>query len=212
MRNMIAAAALLLSAPFAANAATIDGVHYNTTTNPQNIAGARAIIANAVAPTATFEAMALEFTNQSAGNTLDTWLGTNGTVTGGTAEAVASAVFVFSGLVSLQAGINTFGVQSDDGFELLIDGNRVADFDKNRGFNQTPTTGDFDAGNGGVFAFELLFWDGPGGATGLRTPLKGNVLGMNAVVGTAPVPLPAGLPLLAAGLGGLAVLRRRTRS
>ncbi|WP_425039542.1 DVUA0089 family protein [Primorskyibacter sp. S187A] len=37
-----------------------------------------------------------------------------------------------------------------------------------------------------------------------------DILNVDEVVVTAPVPLPAGLPLLLAGLGGLAMLRRRS--
>lgn len=77
-------------------------------------------------------------------------------------------------------------------FETFLDGTSPADADPSQATNGYLSFSFYDNSNG--YSYGSLY--------------SSSLVGVN-VAGLAPVPLPAGLPMLLAGLGGLAWLRRR---
>ena len=66
-------------------------------------------------------------------------------------------------------GLYTFGVNSDDGSEILVDGVIVADFDGGHGFNGAPVSTVGSVGTSilltaGLHTFQVKFFQGGGGA------------------------------------------------
>lgn len=215
MKKILAIVALVLSGG-AVQAASVglSGEHFQVNASIANIAAAEAVIAGAAGPTATFDATALDYADGSSGRSLSTWLGTNGSISSGVDSSdVASSVFRFTGSILLGAGVQTFATSSDDGFSLRLNGAVASEFPGNRGFG--TTTSMFDAGLGGVFAFELIFWDGinqiANNDTGLTVRLNGQVIDDTITTNMAPVPLPAAMPLMLVGLGLGAVYGRRRK-
>jgi hypothetical protein len=126
----------------------------------------------------------------SAGATLDT-IGFS--ASGVTRNDAILAMFDFSGLGVLDAGAYTVVFNGDGaigGGDIFFDANGV------RTGTVTPGTQAFDANS----LFD--FGSNPAQEFGIR--VSGDIV--------APVPLPAGLPLLLAGLGGLSLLRRKRTS
>ncbi len=90
---------------------------------------------------------------------------TYGVVTDGhvAKEAVDNIAVVATAKVRIPAdGIYTFGVNSDDGFELAIDGQGVARFTAGRGASDTLGQAELTAG---VHDIRVLAWEGGGGAS-----------------------------------------------
>jgi len=214
----LAAVAFSLSAVASQGAtAGLSGAFYVSATPFSTIADARAIIAAATGgPDATFTATALDYPagatlSASASTPLATWLGSvAGSARGATGTAIGAAVFLFEGVITLGAGTQSFEIGSDDGFELNIGGGPAEGaFDGNRGF--AATTVEFDAGSGGTFDFELLFWDGPSGFTGLEARLNGAIIDdtITTTGAVGVIPVPAALPMLVSALGLAGWLRRR---
>ncbi len=217
---LLAAAALALSA-VSSQAATagLNGSFYDSASTFSTIADARGIIAGAAGPDATFTATALDYPAGAtdfldATSSLSTWLGADAaSASGATGTAIGTAVFLFEGFITLGAGVQNFVVGSDDGFELNIGGGAAEGaFDGNRAFGTTALS--FAAGSGGEFAFELLFWDGPAGVTGLEVTLNGAIIddSITSTMPTGVIPVPAALPLLASALGLAGWVGRRRRA
>lgn len=216
MKKLLVTLALVFGAGIG-QAATLglSGEHYNVNAAFNTIAQAEAIVAGNPA-TATFDATALAYANGPSSRTLSTWLGSNGSITSGSDTQVYSSVFKFSGFITLGAGIQNLAIGSDDGYKLSIGGGVVSQLNGNRPFATTNAI--FNAGAGGTFAFELLFWDGVNSPinnfTGLNVTVNGNVIDDTITSTMAPVPLPAAMPMMLAGFGlaGAFVARRRRRA
>ncbi|MEM8790011.1 MAG: VPLPA-CTERM sorting domain-containing protein [Pseudomonadota bacterium] len=184
------------------------GEYYDSSSSLNSIAGARAVIsASGSTPTAEFDAFAIDYPagaeDISSGTVLSAFLGPNGSITSGSDNALATSVILINGTLDLAPGTYSFSVGSDDGFELSFGGSVISSFDANRAFNTTTQSVTIEAGDNQDF--ELLFWENLG-FTGLLFEIDGNVVDQSI----AAVPLPAGLPLLLAGIGGIALFRRRT--
>lgn len=108
--------------------------------------------------------------------------------------AVENIAIVASGKMLIPAtGPYTFGVNSDDGFELSIDGNVVAEFNSGRGASDTFGVANLTAG---VHKIRVLNWEGGGGAElevfaapGQKTSFDSDfILIGKPSLGTFPVP------------------------
>jgi hypothetical protein len=118
-----------------------------------------------------------------------------------------------------QGGMWTFGVNSDDGFELAIDGQVVAVADYGRGAADSFGSVNLPEGD---HVIQLIYWEGGGGSeaelfavpgqwSGFGDTTGWQLVGDVANGGIPLVPEPASMVIL--GLAGLGVLaRRRHRS
>ena len=107
-------------------------------------------------------------------------------------NASAETTFFMFELVSTDLGAGDFTVTHDDGFLLFENGSAVDGVVGPTG-QQTNTVTGFGGGT-----FSLLY-----------VATNGNPSVLNVDTNAAPVPVPASLPLLAAGFGGLFWMRRR---
>lgn len=207
-----ATAAFVALAPAAVSASTFAGEFYDAPGTFATIDAAIAFV-DANDPTATFRSTAIDYpngpantvpsTNAGGTTTLGDFLGVDaGTIVGDAGANLGGSVFVFTGLLDLSAGTQTFSVGSDDGFSLTIDGDLIAQQVTPRPFG--ITSADADAGSG-LTPFELVYFENAG-VTGVEFSIDG------VIVTPAVVPLPAGLPLLLTGLGAFAIARRKRKA
>lgn len=228
MRNSIFAAAILglVGMAGSAQAATMNGTFTVTAVNVKNVNAAQSNATQAAfqAALAMVGAVSDVFTykghlnfsttnNVPQGNsttTIKQWLDSaGGTVTGLDAAfgglqqskgnvfanpgTATTTFYLFERLAGLGKG--DFKVKHDDGIEVYDDGVSIGGF-----FAPTSVrTTDVDGFDGGKFS--ILY---------VATNSDPSILHVEANV--APIPLPAAFPLLAAGLGGLALLRRRRKA
>lgn len=207
----LAVAAALIAGPAAAATTGLSALFYNAPAD--TIANTAQAKAQAVgAPTATFTATKLQYGTPGdsfAIGTLSSFLGANATnLSGAGGDSFQESVLVFSGLISLNAGVNNFSVTSDDGFELKIDGTVVSFFDGLRGPNSAPSTGSFTAPTAGHYAFDLLYYEGNVSQARLEVALNGKIID-DTVTKPGVIPVPAALPLLASALGLFGLIARR---
>ena len=138
------------------------------------------------------------------GTTIEDWLLTGGgTVTG--LDAVfgdlqlskpsigdGTATTTFFMITSILNAVGDFLIKHDDGVAVFDDGTRIGGLEGPNTVKTTNVLG-FDGG-----AFSLLY---------VATNGDPSVLNVNGNL--TPVPLPATLPLLLVGMGGIAMLRRK---
>ena len=202
-----------LASASTAGAATFAGEFWDADGRLGSIDDALAVIAGGPAD-ATFSSTVIDYprggngaaaaangTIAAAGTTLAAFLGVDAASLSGERDTpLTRSVFRFTGFLDLLAGAETFEVRSDDGFRLTVGGTLVDSFG-NRAFRGSPVT--VEAGDGRT-PFELVYYEDQGN-TGVEFALNGAA----ASPAVAPIPLPAGLPLLAGALGVLAFIRRR---
>ncbi|MEL7167109.1 MAG: hypothetical protein AAGL96_16700 [Pseudomonadota bacterium] len=118
------------------------------------------------------------------------------------AQTVAGSIFRFRGLVDVSAGDNVFGITSDDGFQLSINGAiQPGSETAPRGLGLTEIT--YTSGTDDQVLFDLIYYDAVQTQAGLFVTLE------NAVLAPTAVPVPAAGVLLLGGLLGLGLLARR---
>lgn len=119
---------------------------------------------------------------------------------------VAGSIFRFTGSIGVEAGLNTFEVFSDDGFQLSLDGViRPESATAPRAFGSTVI--EYQAVVAGEIDFELIYYDLFPVAAGLYVTQNDTVLKTPVEV----VPLPASGFAMLTALGGLSLWRRRLR-
>ena len=194
-----------------------EAVDYPDGSQPDNIGQAVSVLNSGLTNDYQYDAPVLNILdsggNGNFGNDSPFGVVTNGWRSLGNVDHLA---LVASGTVRItSAGWYTFDVNSDDGFELGIDGVVVGNYTTGRGAGDTLMLVNLTAGD---HAFQLIYWEGGGGsevefsaAAGLKSGFDGDfrLVGDTANGGLELVPEPATLTLL--GLGGLAMLLRRRR-
>jgi hypothetical protein len=136
----------------------------------------------------------------TAGQTLNDFFGfdIDGLAAGIGNNSVLGTILRITGFVDVGTG-DSYSVRSDDGYSIAIgDGALVV----NDGLQAPTTTTHGYTGTSGVQQFSMTWFDNQ------RVEAALQVRGLE-FVDVAPVPLPAGLPLLLVGLGALAVAARR---
>jgi len=206
-RTALITCAILLPVA-AAQAATFAGSFWDADRSFGNIGDAAAYIA-ANDATATFQSSGIDYPNAGGSITSDTtlaeFLGADAATLSGNGDSnLRTSVFRFSGSLGL-TGMQTISVGSDDGFVLKFDGVEVLGFSTPRPFRYSE--GSFDVTD--VKVFELTYYENYGN-TGVEFRIGGEVV--NPSMAPAPVPVPAALPLLGAGIATLAGLRRMRRA
>lgn len=211
LKTLAASAALAISVTGAANASTFLGEFWDATSPVSNLATARAVIAGG-APTATFTSTAIDYipgrpNTVSSFNTLNRFLGgDSASLSGAGSTTLRRSVFRFSGVLDLAAGQHIVSVASDDGFNLTFGNATFIEYTSTRRFS--TTSGTYTAA-GGPVAFDLIFFNN-WGQSGIEFRIDKTIV--TDALAAATVPLPAAMPLLAAGLGSFWVIRRRRKA
>lgn len=202
-----AAGAATLNGLFSVQVAQITGA--NSSQSEATAANFGAALAGGVSDVFTYNGdLSFATSNSNDSTTIASWLatGTPGGVSGldSTIGALqlskpninsnpgsATTTFFLFTLAPLNAA--DFSITHDDGIALFDDDTRIGGFNGPNGQRTTAVNG-FDGGQ-----FDLLYVATNGDPSILKVDMT-------------PVPVPASLPLLLAGLGGFAFLRRRARA
>ena len=131
-----------------------DGTKINSIADLQNLMGT-------VSPTATFEVSEFGFKSHESDTSIEEFLGDKGMVLSGDGMAeMGPSGLSFTGYIFIPAGEHTITVASDDGFQMSIGGVPFTSFEGRRGTDETSATATFD---GGLYAIDMLYFDGGGG-------------------------------------------------
>ncbi|MBL0869439.1 MAG: hypothetical protein IBJ18_02565 [Phycisphaerales bacterium] len=158
----------------------------------------------------------VNYNTTSASTNILNWIGATDAATftgvpGASSNATGRAVYIFTGFINLTSpGIWYFGVSSDDGFRLRINGSEVAQFNGDRGTALT-LSGPWNALAAGLYSVELLYWANEAGdsavvfSAGQGSPTAVSPVGRSSLYSVIPAPTAGAL----LGLGGLVATRRR---
>ena len=151
-----------------------------------------------------FDVVAIDYPNGSTGSisnstSLSSFLGDLGTITSGEDFAnLTTSVMRFTGHILIEEGDTEWSVGSDDGFQLYIEDSFMGKYDGTRGFKTTSGTLHQAPG---LYLFELVYFENTG-KTGVEFAVNGDIV-------SGEVPVPAAGILMAAGLAGLGLRRRK---
>jgi hypothetical protein len=217
MRLVSASFALALAAaiPFAAHAAQgLNGSYYTTSSQIGSLATALSDISGQT-PAATFTANTVCFPScgnvVNDGSTISEFLGGNATgLTNNSLTNLSDHVVVLTGYFDAPtAGNYTFGLQSDDGSELLLNNKVALDNDLDHSIGGPSGSVYLSAG---WTPIEIVQFE-DSGTTGLTVTVDGDPLGGSwiATSATSAVPEPATWAMLILGVAmiGFAVRRHR---
>lgn len=150
-----------------------------------------------------------EAVNRIRNVSVASFLGSDGsTLTGGADNSVLGTILRLTGFVRLSAGANLFNIRSDDGYRLVVDGIVAGEFDGLRPPNGRVTNDIVSSASERVVPFQLLYFEAQTRQAQLVASLNGAIITGEV----APIPLPAGLPLILAGIavfGGVRLRQRR---
>ena len=117
----------------------------------------------------------IEFGGGKGQESVASFLGENGAVVTGDANMAMDTVgLVLDGFVYLTPGVHRIEVTSDDGFRLEIGGEEVIQYAGLRSAETSSTI--VDAGEGGLFAMNLAYFENGGGQV-LKMKIDGEVVG-----------------------------------
>ncbi|AEF55073.1 retention module-containing protein [Marinomonas posidonica] len=141
--------------------------------NTDRVSDALGIISDATEPNATFIATEVNYTESNrdlgAWGNLEDWIGDDSSsLTYNNQQHTGDAVVKMTGSVSLDAGTYTMKVTADDGYQIKIDGEVVAEYDGNQGAKSRYAT--FSIDGSGSHDVEIVYWD-QGGAYTLTVEL-----------------------------------------
>ncbi len=215
LKTLVSAAIIAVTVTGAASAATLNGIfsvdiyHRTGANTAQSAANEANLAGSTFLQTITYKGD-LDFkTNNGNLSTIGDWLATgfNGVVTG--LNALTAGTQLSASNINNGSAVTTFFdftatflsgfdsiIRHDDGITVFDDGTQLATSANPTTVIDTIVNG-FDGGT-----FRLIY------AATNNDPSILKVTGDNL---PAPVPLPAGMPLILAGLGGLAMLRKRAR-
>ena len=162
-----------------------------------------AFLATNPSPDATFNSTGIDYGGPApyVFTDLDAFLGVDAASLDPLAEGATSllgSVITLTGTIYLDPGINVFDVFSDDVFSLIIDGIEIGSFEGLRAPSSSIIN--YDAGAGGLAAFELLWFEGSETQAALNVNLNGEII--------TAVLEPGTLALFGIGLLGLHLARR----
>lgn len=210
MKKFLFVAAVAALSAGSAAASTIKAQFWNADRSFSTVDQAIAY-ADANAVTATFESTVLNYPNQgnnvsSRNTTLADFLGPDAASLSGAGNTnLTTSVFRFEATLDLAPGAYKITVGSDDGYRLFFDGALVSERVRPRGFRDTVR---LDVNVDGPTEFELYYYENFG-RTGVTFSINDVVVDSNII---APIPIPASLPLLLAGIGAFGIARRRAKA
>ncbi len=118
-------------------------------------------IIDQTAPTATFELSEFGFRSNDSTTSIAEFLGDKGEVTSGNGAAqMGPSGMMIEGFIYIPPGEHTVTVRSDDGFALQLGGVGFSAYEGARGTEATTASAQFE---GGLYALDLLYFDGGGG-------------------------------------------------
>ncbi len=137
------------------------GAAYVPGTSIWNIELARAAAAGT--PDATFVTTEFGYGAKHSDTSITEFLGEDGaSVTGNGDLEMGPSALTFSGYIYIPPGVHEISITSDDGFDLNIGGVDFSEFSSGRSTDSTARVADFD---GGLYSFDLLYFDGGGSMT-----------------------------------------------
>jgi hypothetical protein len=179
-----------------------------------SLAQSSTLVASASHPTATFTALDVCFPScggsANDGGSLASYIALNGTNLSGSGT-LGDNVTLYEGYIAIPtAGTYTFSLSSDDGSILEIGGTTIINDDGVHGLSGSSTSVAFQSA--GLYSFYVDHFEN-GGGTGVTVLENGNALATSTLYSSAlPVPEPASLALLSAGVLAVGAIRQRKRA
>ncbi|WP_158601380.1 retention module-containing protein [Marinomonas rhizomae] len=137
------------------------GEYYGTDSQINDINDFKALIENKD-PDATFNAANINYGHGSGGvassTHLQTFLGSDASTLSSDPSDNTDGGIYLEGYVYLEAGNYNFKVTADDGYQITIDDDIVAEFDHNQSSN-TATHETFTVTESGYHAIDMIWWD-----------------------------------------------------
>ncbi|QAB14306.1 cadherin-like domain-containing protein [Hydrogenovibrio thermophilus] len=139
----------------------LQGEYFGTNTQLSNISQFRELVENNT-PDATFKAQNIDYQYGSGdvgrGTNLQTFLGSDADSLSNDPGNTSDAGIHLYGSIYLEAGTYNFKVNADDGYQIMIDGNAVAEVDYNQS-STTQTHAAFTITESGYHSIDMIWWD-----------------------------------------------------